>query len=126
MDELMKLAVTSPSAALGLVLFALAVVGAGALLFLRSLRDDLNGIGGKLNGIINERTGDKRDFAHLKEGHEKLAESFAEHKETLPDRLTKDRHDYADRVLNPLILGITADISDLKGEIRDLKRGAQK
>ncbi len=123
MDELLKLAVSSPSAAFALAVIALAVTGAGALVFLLGLRKDLNGVGGKvgrvaeLQGLVEQRVG------RLEGDHKELAGEVHALKEDLPERFKNERHDFIDRHLQPLSLSVTADLADVKDEIKDLKRG---
>jgi hypothetical protein len=92
LDALLKLAVTSPSAALGLVAFALAVVGAATLLFLRGLQKDVDGLGGKVGRIDTQQQRDCDRMGRIETDVKELSGDLRAADKALPGILKNERH----------------------------------
>jgi len=118
LDELLKLAIGSPTAALGFVGFFFAVMGVGTYLFLRGLRSDVNGIGGKVGGLVTQEALDQQRMGRIESDHKELEGEFRSFKDALPETLKKERHDLRDGPLSDL----SGRIDDLKLDVRDMKK----
>ncbi len=75
---------------------------------------DINGLGQKFNVLAQERTGEARDFAHLKEAHEKLDKRFEDHKDALPEILKQERHAIPDSPTGKLVASLDERLENLK------------